>query len=152
MSDNLHGQPPMPPPFQAIKPSSPLKAIAAVHPIPVAAGADVVAVGWRAHAAAQPRVLGHLRMAGMTGIKVDVHNCGMPAVRSPHDRTNSHGTCAAQCIAATTVTQRHTLRHAAPHLLRDDEAALLHAVGVPLRQRGRRRQLGDGRLDQPRLQ
>jgi len=75
MSDNLHGQPPMPPPFQAIIPSSPLKAIAAVHPIPVAAGADVVAVGWRAHAAAQPRVLGHLRMAGVRAIGSGVHTC-----------------------------------------------------------------------------
>lgn len=37
-----------------IKPASPLKAVAAVHPIPVAPGADVVAVGRRAHAAAQP--------------------------------------------------------------------------------------------------
>jgi len=50
------------------------------------------------------------------------------------------------------MSQQHARHHTCPHLLRDDEAALLHAVGVPLRQRGRRRQLGGGCLDKPRLQ
>ena len=79
-----------------------------------------------------------------------LHNDRVPSIAFRIDSTSKCSTAMAHLDVHCSTSGSTQLP--GPHLLRDDEAALLHAVRMPLNQRGRRRHLGGWRLDQPRLQ